>query len=1026
LSTYLNSKVAVNILRTYELDGVEFSNSLKAGLNLESIFSSGITEDLKRNLAKQLRSELPKLSDPDMALNEMERFFKVARNPLSLAALIERDPNALPILLKIFSTSQYLANLIIKDPESYDGLRMTEGQPVTRATMVEEIGNELARIEDDKNAVRALASYKNRETLRIAFGDIIAEQSLRVVTRQISFLADAICNAALEYAKRKVAQKLGQPRLKNGQRCGFVILGLGKLGGEELNYSSDIDLIMLFEGSGETDGDRIKSNQEYFARVVKEFVPLLQESTQHGSLYRVDLRLRPEGSRGQAALSIEAALRYYDIKGRTWERQAFVKARPIAGDLDLGRVFLRQMQQWIYRPQLSQFEIASIKSLKRRIETRSSEQGEDQRNVKTGHGGIRDIEFAIQFLQLLHGAKLKTVRKQHTLRAIDRLQRTGCLTVEERSLLEKNYTWLRVLEHRLQLMFNLQTHSIPTSDQELTKLGIRMGFTQNPRSEFLDRLKEVTTKNRRMLDHLLHTAFGSESQPHEAPIVDLILHTNPDNEHIERVLAGYRFHDRLNAYRNLIELANENNPFLSTIRCRHFLASIAPKLLIAIAETPDPDATIVALNRVSDSLGGKSVLWELFHVHQPSLELYVRLCAISPLLTELLTSNPGMIDELMDALRRTKLPGKEFLRSSLLELIANAEDIDPILHSFKSSQVISIGTRDLMQRDEVTETLQALSDVAEVCLESIASLEYNKLVSRFGHPHFSENGRNHLCGFSILALGKLGGAELNYHSDLDIVFVYQADGVTDGGGTSDPTTNQHFFQMLASAITKRVSAVGPYGRLYELDNRLRPTGKSGSLAVSFEQLHRYHASGEGQLWERQAFCKARPIYGTDQFKDLVKTKIREVILTHRWNDEFSAEIRAMRARTEQGASPGNIKRGSGGTMDIDFLVQKLQLEYVRSVPEFPIPNTFSALKAFEQHKMLPSHTVGFLLQAYARLRLIESRLHLLNTRAVHDLPQTQLDRAKLAFVINEVQSDEFDNEITQIRLNIREIFQRHC
>lgn len=1008
----------------YQLDAIRFSDRNKANANLNSIFANRITEDLRDELARQLRKQLSIVSDPDMALNELERFFCISRNPLSLAALMERDPTALPILLKIFSTSQYLANLMIKDVESYDALRMTEGQPVARAVMIEEIKNEILRVDNSDAAARVVGAYKNREMLRIAFGDIIAEQSLRTVIRQISFLADAVCNAALSFTIRKVSERLGQPRLKNGDRCRFVILALGKLGGEELNYSSDIDLITLYEGEGETDGNRPKSNQEYFSAVVKEFIHILQESSEHGGAYRVDLRLRPEGSRGQAALSVNAALRYYDIKGRTWERQAYVKARPMAGDLELGREFLRQMRKWIYRPQVSQFEIASIKSLKRRIEQRASQKGDESRDVKTGHGGIRDIEFTIQFLQLLHGDKLRTVRKQNTLRAIDRLQRCGCLTIEERSALEQNYTWLRKVEHRLQIMFNLQTHSIPESDNELTKLAMRMGYTRNPRVEFLEQLKNVTTKNRRILDHILHNAFGSDTQPQDAQVVDLILHTNPEDQQIEQTLIGFRFKDRISAYKNLIDLANENNPFLSTFRCRHFLASIAPKLLAEIANTPDPDATIVALNRVSDSLGGKSMLWELFHSHHASMELYVRMCAASPMMTDLITSNPGMIDDLMDALILTRLPQKVFLQRSISELIANAEDIYPILHSFKSSMMLNIGARDLMGRDDVFDTFRSLSDVAEVCIEVIADREFERLAERHGRPGLVQNEQRIECGFCILGLGKLGGQELNYHSDLDIVFVYQGDGTTDNSGAKEPTSNQHFFHQLASAITRRVSIVGPYGRLYELDNRLRPTGKSGALAVSLDQLHRYHSTGEGQLWERQAYCKARPIYGSTHFANVVNQAINSLIHSIPWEHGNRQRIREMRMRTEEGASDRNIKRGFGGTMDIEFLVQMLQLENSKKNPDIRIPNTFMALHEFKNAGLLPHDTADFLISSYALFRQIESRLHLMNSRAAHDLPESKLDQSRLEYLLNNKNSDSIYFEVGQARIKVREIFDR--
>ncbi len=307
--------------------------------NLQRI-AEGVPRDLLQPLLHQLGSCLGELADPDMALNNFERFFNASRSRLSTAALFERDQSALPTLLRILATSQYLSDTLTTDPEAYDLLRMTQGQPVARKILVAEIAAEIESLSDVSHVLTALRRYKRRETLRIAYGDIIGEQSLEIVTRQISYLADAIVDSALRFAHRRLEERFGKPRDSHGNVSRFVVLALGKLGGTELNYSSDIDLICLFETDGRTDGKRPCTNQEFFERLVQELVRTLTESTELGVAYRVDLRLRPEGSRGPLAISIDAAHTYYDNKGRTWERQAYVKARPIAGDIELGREFL--------------------------------------------------------------------------------------------------------------------------------------------------------------------------------------------------------------------------------------------------------------------------------------------------------------------------------------------------------------------------------------------------------------------------------------------------------------------------------------------------------------------------------------------------------------------------------------------------------------------------------------------------------------------------------------------------------------
>ena len=503
------------------------ANPNAAHANLSRIATHGVTLDLLAQIGDQLAAAAPALADPDMAINNLERFIAASRNPMATAALFERDPQALPNLLQIFSTSQYLSDLLIVDHDAYDLLRMTEGQPVSRQALVEEMVADVRTLTNQADVSASLRRFKRRELMRIAYGDIVRGQPVATVARQLSYLADAIVEAGLDYTWRHMEELYGQPLRSDVERCRFVVLALGKLGGLELNYSSDIDLVFMYEQDGQTDARRIVSNHEFFERLCKDLVRLLTETTELGSTYRVDLRLRPEGSRGPICLSFDTTLTYYDVKGRTWERQAYVKARPIAGDRDLGRDLLERLEPWIYRRYLSLTDISGIKSLKRRIEHRAEGEGGDLRNVKTGRGGIRDVEFVIQFLQLLNGSVLPEVRTSNTLDAIARLEQSGCLTHQERTILEDNYSFLRKLEHRLQIMFDLQTHMLPEDRTELAKLAVRMGYVSTPHvsalTSFASDYSHRTKIVRKILDHLLHDAFSGdaaiepESRPGERP-----------------------------------------------------------------------------------------------------------------------------------------------------------------------------------------------------------------------------------------------------------------------------------------------------------------------------------------------------------------------------------------------------------------------------------------------------------------------------------------------------------------------------
>lgn len=1026
---------------------------------LVRIVEARVPLDLAAALVEGFGKAAPGLADPDMAWNNFERFLTAARSPVSTAALFQREPESLTSLLQILAASQHLSDLLVNDQECYDLLRMTEGRPVARDLLVEELRGDILAVEDPRDALATLRRAKRRESIRIAYGDIVRGQSVEVVARQISFLADAIVEAALAFAQRALERKHGAPRRADGEPTGLCILALGKLGGIELNYSSDIDLVPFYGAEGQTDGARGLSNAEFFERLVREVVRLLTEPTDLGAAYRVDLRLRPEGARAPLCRSAEQMLAYYDSKGRTWERQAMIKARPIAGDIALGDALLARLDGWIYRQFLSLSDITGIKALKRKIEQRVAGDGESLVNVKTGLGGIRDIEFVIQFLQLLNGGALPDVRTGGTLDAIRRLAGVGCVTPQERMLLEENYAMLRKLEHRLQLLYDLQTHNLPTEEGELAKVAIRMGYAPAGEDTALELFRadfaERTKMNRRILDHLLHDAFGREGAVE--PEVDLVNDPDPGAEQIASVLGRYPFADIPAAYNNLMALATERIRFLSTRRCRHFLASIAPSLLRAIALTPEPDATLVNLVRVSDSLGGKAALWELFSTHRPSLNLYVKLCAACPYLAEILTASPGMIDELLDSLIVDRLPPQEAIFSALGDLARGAEDLDPILHSFKNAYHLRVGVRDILGRDPIRATHAALADIAEACLQHIASREYALLVEKLGVPTLPHPAQEEAagekpdsegsqepwlagragepCGWTILALGKLGAREPNYHSDLDLVFLYEAEGVTAlrrrQGGGGETTSNGHFFGELGQRVIRAAGRVGSLGRLYEIDARLRPTGRSGSLAVTLGAFQRYYAQGQAQLWERQALCKARVVTASsDSAANTTMSVVAQSAYGATWRPEDAAEVRSMRLRLEETASPRNLKRGRGGAVDTEFLVQMLQLKYGGNDPSVRLPGTLDALLALERAGYLPAEDAEFFRDSYSFQRSVESRIRLMNAAGRHELPTDPLELRKLAFLLGYADPEELERGALALFEETRARFDRilasHC
>ena len=993
---------------------------------IAGLAAAGVPEDLLAALLGRLTMLLPHVADPDRVLVTVERFLAAVRNPLAAAAVFERDPRALEILLGIFAASPYLAEMVIADPEAWEAVRVGRGQPEKRETLAAALAAELGTLDEPESVMRALRRFKRRQTLRIAYGDIVEKQRLETVVAQISHVADCIVDAAVTMALARVTRQRGVPHGPDGVQATIAAIALGKLGGGELNYSSDIDLVFVHSADGRVEGLKPCTNQEFFDRVVQETVRLIGEPTDLGATYRVDLRLRPHGSTGRASMSLEAMLQYFDQSGRTWERQAWIKARCVGGDEILGMRLLSEMEPWIHRRWLTRADISGIKALKRRIEQRAIREGCDASDLKCGRGGIRDIEFTIQFLQLLGGGDTPRVRTGATLEAIRRLTETGGLTDQEREILERNYTLLRTVEHRLQILYDRQTHALPRTDDEMGRLAARMGYggDDDARKRLRSDLTEATILNRKILDHLLHDAFPDDAVPE--PEVDLVLDPAPSADFVRDVLQRHGFRDVPAAHRALLSLGEEKVRFLSSRRCRHFLAAIAPRLLAAVGHTPDPDATLVNLVAVSDSLGGKGVLWELFSFNPPSLDLTVRLCSSSPFLANLLVTNPGMIDELLDSLLIERLPAAEALEQSLAELCRGAVDPDPILHAFKASHQLRVGVRDMLGRQDAETTTAALTSIADALVKQVVAIERAKLVERLGEPR-SVDGKP--ADAVVLAMGKFGGREMNYASDVDVIFLYDHDGMTAPRRRSrtanDGTTNTHFFGELAQRTMRVFNAFGPQGRLYEMDSRLRPSGRSGAAAISLAEFARYLATdGPAAVWERQALVKARPIVAGSAAADEVRRIIDTATYDHAWRADEVEAMRRMRYRMEEGAKASNLKRGPGGVVDIEFVAQMLQLVHGGHEPRVRTTGTLPALVAFHEAGLLGDERFDFLERAYRTLRSIEGRLRLLDAAARHDFPSSPDEQRTLAHLLGYDRPDALVHDVQNVTARTRAEFER--
>lgn len=986
-----------------------------------SMVEQGLTLDLLSELSHQLAVCLPLLSDPDLGLCTLARFVAATRNPLSFGSLIEQEDESLPILMTLFSTSEMLGDMLVKDPAAYDLLRLTEGATVDRQHLVEELCGEVAILEDTEDVLALLRRFKRRELLRIAYGDIVCNQSSTVVTGQLSLLAEAVCEAALQFAYRQTAAKRGTPTHGKGELAKLVMIGLRRFGGEELDYNSELDVLFLYDHPGRTNGERSVDNHDFFSTVARQTIKLLGDETEAGIAYRLNTQRATGFNNDEPCGDIGSAIRHFDARGRTWERLALIKARPVAGALDAGLELLDAIEPWIYRRYLSRSDISGIRALKRRLVRRSDRHGLQMLDVE---GGVLDVEFAVQFLQLINGGDDRQIRKGNTFRAIGLLEQNGAITSEEASTLETNYEWLRRIEHRLEFTNNANATMLPDRSDDLRRLALRCGYDGDDALDaFQADYDARITANQAVTTRLLTDAFEEEVLQVDAE-TDLVMDPDPRPESIRNILSPYGFRDATDAYHNLNALGSERIPFLSTRRCRYFLSLISRPLLWAISKTPTPDATLANLVRVSDSLGGKGVLWELFHSHRPSLDLYVRLCSSSPYLTAILTRYPGMIDELMDSLMLAELPTLADMQTTLDDLCRDGmetDELDWILHSFKNTQHLNVGVRELLGKVDIRDSTGTLSDVAEACLQRIAHDEYRRLIRKLGEPRVADQP----CGMVVLGMGKLGGREPNYHSDLDFVVMYEADGETYHPPTirhRETTSNQHFFGELAKRMVKAVSENRKQGKLYDSNPQLRPIGKSGPVSVSLERFREFYLAGPHAFGEVRELCRARPVYGPEPVRARAITIMQEILVGMQVTELDSTAVRHARRDLQENAGPRNLKRGPGGTLDVEFLTQALQLRHGRELPQLLSPNTLIALTQLAEQQIIAREASEQLIEGYRFLRRVEAMLRLLNATARHDLPREGDELAKLAYLMQFKHEGQLERECAKFTKLNRKLF----
>jgi glutamate-ammonia-ligase adenylyltransferase len=685
---------------------------------------------------------------------------------------------------------------------------------------------------------------------------------------------------------------------------------------------------------------------------------------------------------------VESTLDYYRSMGRTWERQALIKARPVAGDLALGHGLVRRLEAFVYERALRSRDIREIQELKTQIEDRVRARGGESDEVKEGRGGIRDIEFTVQFLQLLNGHDAARVRCHGTLTALRRLEEVGALKAGERRRLEQTYRFLRTVEHRLQTMHETPARKLPTDEVELRRLALRIRprvpTAGDPAREFRALYLRLTESTNAILERLVHAPFR-DREARAAAVVDAVLDA-ADEEDARDAVAAFGFRDPARAVRTLRSLAREENSYFP--RIRQFFASVAPALLRAVEGTVEPDETLLAFERLVGALQAKSALYQMLDDNPDVLAVLVDLCGGSPYLTNLVIGNPAMFDPVLESLvvsRRAGMLPLDDLPTA--ESLPTGPELPRALHALRDLEMIRTGIRDLQGRANVRNVMEELTRLAEEILRLALSALSRTLFERKGEPRRADGSPGR---FAVLGLGRLGAGEMIYGSDLDLVFLHDADGETTRGRNSAVVLTD-----LAQQLGRTLGQVSEHGRLYRVDTRLRPEGSGGPLVPSLAAFAG-HVTTRLETWERLALLRARPVAGDPELGAEAIRVIHAALFDGAPRPELAAEVRDLRWRLEETAKGLDLKRGPGGLVDIEFACGLLQLTHGPERPEVRVPNLTDAFDALRAAAVLDSGRHEKWRSAYQILRKVESRLRIAYNSPLDRVPDAAEERDLLA------------------------------
>jgi glutamate-ammonia-ligase adenylyltransferase len=944
----------------------------------------------------------------------------------ALAQFETAAPALRDALPRVLAASDFVAGSLARDPALASWL-IDEGaldHTIDAAEMRRRLTASLAGQPDLAGFMAALRRQRLREMVRIAWRDLAGSASVAEILAETTAFADAAIEAALEYASHDLARTYGEPRSVDGEPQPLVVIGMGKLGGGELNFSSDIDLIFVFPEKGETSGGRTIDNEDFFTRLGRLLIRILGERTAEGIVFRVDMRLRPFGDSGPLTASAVFLDNYLQTHGRDWERYAWIKARALTGREAWKAIHAETVRPFVYRRYLDFGVFESLREMKALIEKEVARRDLAE-HVKLGPGGIREIEFVVQAFQLIRGGQDRRIQTQSLLSVLPQLAGGKLLPARVAQELEAAYLFLRRIENRLQMLADMQTHTIPADVLARERIAFAMGF-----ASWDTCAAELNLHRARVTRAFQEVMFARhEAQGEELPGVNGIVEAwirGASAAQFASVLAARGFVEGLAAAELLAEYRGSTAMRRLDAPGRARLDTLMPRLLASIADlrkdapgaasgasAESPQVAVLRrVLKVLEAIGSRSAYFALLNENAVVRRKLVELAALGEFLATQIASHPLLLDELLDESAGGLPPPRAVLEREVAARLEHLAEDEPerqveMLRQFQRAAIFRVAMADLTGKIPLMRVSDYLTEIAEIIVEQAMRLGWKQMTEQFGVPMSGTGAARRVVRLCAVGYGKLGGNELGYASDLDLVFLHDSGAERAETDAVKPVDNQVFFIRYAQRVMHLLTMHSAAGRLYEVDVRLRPSGKGGMLITRVGAFVEYQEK-EAWTWEHQALLHARAVAGDPTLRAVFENLRVELLKSHVRRDTLKMEVRGMRERMRKElsrAKPGSgrfdIKQDAGGTADIEFLAQYWALLHAGTHPPVVMfADTIRQLESVASADLVPQTTVDVLTRAYRKYRERAHHLSLESAEALVPAEEFAAERSAVTEIWN--------------------------